>query len=324
MLGGSYAIALFDGNSGSLMTYLEKDWTQTSPRLRVRIKLQEISGVEYILLQAEESNTWDNPAQPNNLNDANSSLALPLNTFTPAPSDHCEFGFGNFLARNYSSDWESVHLTVCDDATTVLPYWPAVPPTPTLTHDDKGIDNPQGIDFSCDLTSSGYLTNDSVTPELDADGTTYYGETRFNPGNEAWDFDGLNDGQTVYGRVVVADVSGRSTSSPNATAIIPNRTTPTTPDIDDILAFFNDSVANQGLVGFGPGNSSKGRLDALRNMIEAAANLIGKGHIDEAYALLQNVYLRLDGNPQPPDFACGSAVSELVNMIQQLINSLED
>jgi hypothetical protein len=52
------------------------------------------------------------------------------------------------------------------------------------------------------LTSSAaaiYLTNDSVTLELDADGTTYYGETRTNPGDEYRDFDGLQCDQTVYG-----------------------------------------------------------------------------------------------------------------------------
>ena len=221
--GTIYKIALFNGHTGTLLASLDKDWTETSPRLRVRIKLQEVGPSDYIFLQAEESSSWDNPDQPNNIND--SSQAVLLTSFTSGPG-FSEFGFGNFVPLgNYYSDWESIHLTICDDDTTVLPYWPAEPPIPTLTHDDKGMDNPQGIDFLCDLTSSGYLTNDSVTSLLDADGTTYYGETRLNPGNEVWDFDGLNDDQTVYGRIVVTDVSGRSTISPDGITIIPNRTT---------------------------------------------------------------------------------------------------
>ena len=325
--GTTYKIALFDGHSETYWATLEKDWTETSPRLRVRIKLQEVGPSDYIYLQAEESSSWDNPDQPNNLND--SSQRVPLTSFTSGPTSgpgfSDEFGFGNFVPLGtYYSEWESIHLTVCDDDTTVLPYWPAVPPAPTLTHDDKGMDNPQGIDFSCDLTSSSYLTNDSVTPELDADGTTYYGETRLNPGNEAWDFDGLNDDQTVYGRIVVTDVSGRSTIGPDSTTVIPNRTTPTIPEIDDILTFFYDSVADESLVGNGPGNSANGRLGALRNMIEVSGDLINRGRITGACLLLQVAYLRVDGNPHPVDFASGPAALELANMIQQLINSLEE
>jgi len=67
-----------------------------------------------------------------------------------------------------------------------------------------GAGNPQGIDFSVDLSGSDYLGNDTVTPELDADGTTYVGETRTNPVSlETWDFDGLNDNLLVVGRFML-------------------------------------------------------------------------------------------------------------------------
>ena len=328
--GGGYCVVLMDGNTGQEKARLKQNWTGTSPRVRVRIKHQKVLGSDYIFLQAEESSSWDNPAQPNNLNDQPNSLGVEMygvTGFSPFPDflgTGEEVGFGNPIPGNYYSEWESIHLTICNDDTTVLPYWPTVPPTPTLVHDDKGMDNPQGIDFSCDLTSSGYLSNDSVTPVLDADGTTYYGETRLNPGNEAWCFDGLNDDQTVYGRIVVTDVSGRSTTGPDGSTVIPNRTTSTIPEIDDILTFFYDSVADESLVGNGPGNSANGRLDSLRNMIEVSGKLINRGRIAGACQLLQVAYLRVDGNPNPPDFASGPATLELANMIQQLINSLED
>jgi hypothetical protein len=292
-------------------------WDQTAPRYRIRLMRQ---GNE-IIMEAEPSNVFDDDP-------SKQSIAVPLNitNFPPlvgAPNMMQQVGFGNGMASgNQISTWENIHITVCDDATTILPYWPPEPPAPTLVHDDKGMDSPQGIDFSADLTGSGYLANDSVTPELDADGTTYYGETRTDPGSEAWDFDGLNDDQTVYGRVVASDVSGRSTIGPDDTTIIPDRTTPAAPQIADILMFFDDSVANGTLVGSGPGNSAKGRLGALRNMIDAAGDLISQGRITKACQQLQNAYLRVDGQPKPPEFATGQAAAQLANMIQQLINSL--
>lgn len=318
--GGKYYIVLMDVNDGHEEARLEQDWTEESPRLRVRIKRQEVGSQDYIFLQAEESSSWDNPAQPNHLNDPPNSLAVLMTNFTALPGSS-EVGFGNFITGNYYSDWESIHLTVCDDDTTVLPYWPPAPPAPTLVHDDKGMDSPQGIDFSCDLTSSGYLTNDSVTPELDADGTTYYGETRLNPGNEAWDFDGLNDDQTVYGRIVVTDVSGRSVIGPDGTTVIPNRTTNAIiQEIDDILTFYDDSVADGSLIGSGPGNSAKGRLNAIRNMIETARDLINQGQIEEARQQLQSIYKKIDGNPKPPDFVTGTAREELADSVLNLMD----
>ena len=50
--------------------------------------------------------------------------------------------------------------------------------------------------------------------------------------------------------------------------------------VSDILAFFDASVADGTLYGNGPGNSADGRRNALRNMIEAAGDLIDDGYID--------------------------------------------
>jgi uncharacterized repeat protein (TIGR02543 family) len=97
---------------------------------------------------------------------------------------------------------------------------------------------------------------------------------------------------------------------------------PPSQQITDILTFFNTSVNNGSLVGSGSGNSAQGRLGALKNMITAAGDLINQGRIAEARQQLQDVYLRVDGQPQPPDFATGTAATQLASMIQQLINSL--
>ena len=322
--GGSQRFALVDAIAGGELVSIAADWSIPADRYRVRLKRQQISGSDYMVLQAEKASEIDDPDDRNPDPDTPSSQKVLINELQWQLTTANELGFGHHSlpTGDFASDWVSVHVTGTNSAVDELPYWPPEPPAPTLVHDDKGMDSPQGIDFSADLTGSGYLANDSVTPELDADGTTYYGETRTDPGSEAWDFDGLNDDQTVYGRVVASDVSGRSTIGPDDTTIIPDRTTPAAPQIADILMFFDDSVANGTLVGSGPGNSAKGRLGALRNMIDAAGDLISQGRITKACQQLQNAYLRVDGQPKPPEFATGQAAAQLANMIQQLINSL--
>jgi len=92
--------------------------------------------------------------------------------------------------------------------------------------------------------------------------------------------------------------------------------------IADILDFFNSSVAAGTIIGNGPGNSSTGRLKALRNMIEAAGDLVEQGLIEESVNQLYDAYKRVDGLPKPPDFATGEDAEELATMIMQLIEDL--
>lgn len=92
--------------------------------------------------------------------------------------------------------------------------------------------------------------------------------------------------------------------------------------IVDILDFFDDSVENLSLEGSGPGKSADGRLQALRNMLESAGNLIAVGDIDGACAQLIAALGKCDGEPVPPDFVSGSAAEELKDMIMELIASL--
>ena len=97
---------------------------------------------------------------------------------------------------------------------------------------------------------------------------------------------------------------------------------PPSEQIGNILAFFDASVDEGTIVGDGPGNSAEKRLNALRNMIEAASDLIEVGLFEEACQQLLDVYRRMDGQPSPPDFVKGEAVPELAAMIQELMTSL--
>jgi len=93
---------------------------------------------------------------------------------------------------------------------------------------------------------------------------------------------------------------------------------PPSEQLDMILGFFDESVSNETLTGVGPGKSAKNRLNALRNMLEAAREHIGEGSIAEACQQLLDAYKKTDGNPKPPDFVTGEAASELANKIQAL------
>ena len=94
------------------------------------------------------------------------------------------------------------------------------------------------------------------------------------------------------------------------------------PTIDAILEFFDQSVADGLLTGDGPGNSANGRLEALRNMFEMAADLIAIGDIDGACGELKSASKKCDGAPKPPDFVAGPAASELCAMISDLMAEL--
>jgi hypothetical protein len=98
--------------------------------------------------------------------------------------------------------------------------------------------------------------------------------------------------------------------------------TPPLQQIADILAFIDTSAANGGLVGSGPGNSGPGRLNALKNMIKAAGDLIHNGFFGEACDQLLDAYHRTDGVPKPPDFVMGPAATDLASRIQDLRTSL--
>ena len=114
--------------------------------------------------------------------------------------------------------------------------------------------------------------------------------------------------------------------------------------IDGILDFFDTCVAHRSLEGYVPDKSGKkrsadkitkgngsdklaeNRLNALRNMIETAGNLIDSEKNDEACGQLEAVYKKMDGLNTPgdsKDFVEGDAVIELAAMVKDLMGKLE-
>jgi hypothetical protein len=92
--------------------------------------------------------------------------------------------------------------------------------------------------------------------------------------------------------------------------------------VQPILDFFDASVAAGTLYGDGPGNSANGRREALRNIIEAAGDLIADGALTEACQQLLNAYQRCDGLSRPPEFVAGPAAATLAQMILDLMGEL--
>jgi beta propeller repeat protein len=92
--------------------------------------------------------------------------------------------------------------------------------------------------------------------------------------------------------------------------------------VEDLLAFFDATVAAGTLVGDGAGASANRRLSALRNMLVAAGGMIAEAEVGDACAQLQDTLERTDGEPQPPDFVAGDDASELHARLGALLASL--
>ena len=95
--------------------------------------------------------------------------------------------------------------------------------------------------------------------------------------------------------------------------------------ITEILNFMDSSIEDGDLFGIGRGRSASNRLNALRNMIVAAGELIEAGFYEDACRQLDDAYMKCDGlNPpdSPPDFVNGPATPALAAMILNLIVDL--
>jgi hypothetical protein len=92
--------------------------------------------------------------------------------------------------------------------------------------------------------------------------------------------------------------------------------------IQETLDYFDASVAEGTLLGYGPGNSPSKRLKALRNMIESASDLINAGAYDQAIDQLESIAKKTDGESKPQDFVVGDPAVELNAMINNLIADL--
>ena len=95
--------------------------------------------------------------------------------------------------------------------------------------------------------------------------------------------------------------------------------------IEDIIDFVSDAVAEGTLLGSGPGKSAPGRVTAFENMLKAASDLISEGDTTGACRQLTDAYRKVDGLDRPPDFFSSEspAAADLADLIVALMTDLE-
>ena len=323
LLGGSVAERSFaiigDGSTTPAKTAANQpaeirvNWevTSSSPIYNVRLMLVGND----VVLEVEEFDAVERDRSP-----TKQKVVAPM-TIVNFPGSfgetNPEIGFGNRGSNATDSRWEEIHLTITDDSTTVLPYWPLLPPSPTLTLATAD-PPPHEVNSRVDLPLGAYLVNDAVTLVLD----TLSGELSSAPildpsappAQHIETFTGLTSDQTFTGWVEIADVSGRISIGPSVNVGPPQG------PIEAILEFFDESVGNGILEGAGddPGRM----LNAMKNMLVAAGALMEGDYFGWACFTLSRAEKHSDGIPSHSDLVIGEAVPELNGMIQQLRENL--
>ncbi len=143
-------------------------------------------------------------------------------------------------------------------------------------------------------------------------------ETVVPPGSNIYfgvDFAPASEG-FFSAQVVISWTNGASGTSTIELSGVGVSAQPPPVSIQEILAFFDASVANGSLVGAGPGVSATHRLRALRNMLVAADLKISQGDYEGACEQLNDACKRCD------DFCQGSASDDLEEMIRDLMEQL--
>lgn len=187
----------------------------------------------------------------------------------------------------------------------VSPHWPSPLAADLLANSSPA------FSFDCVAPSSCTCTNGACSFVL-APLATADLEVRFTPaslGSASATLAVNTTDQTNQAYVV--SLSGTGVPAPTPSELV-----------GDLLAFFAASVADGSLAGSGPGGSAAGRLNALKNMIKAAGDLITQGQYARACQQLLDAYQRVDGMSPPPDFAAGPAAAEVRARIGALRASL--
>jgi hypothetical protein len=162
------------------------------------------------------------------------------------------------------------------------------------------------VSLVAEISGSADFAITSSVPDRISPGTFVYIDVTFSPSAV-----GVAAANLLINEVVGTTLSGMGVAAE-----------PPPVSIADILAFFDASVADGTLVGSGPGNSADSRRDALRNMIEAAGELLDGGHIGDACRQLLDAYRRTDGLAEPPEFVAGPAAPTLAGLILDLLGGL--
>lgn len=132
----------------------------------------------------------------------------------------------------------------------------------------------------------------------------------------------INSGVYIATFTVIDDDGGVGSK----TVVVTVKEVELTPEeqIASILEFFDVSVENGALEGTGQNTfQAYQQLKLLRRILKKASDFIMKGLYGVACKPLEQAIQRIDGLPRPPDFAAGDAASDLTEMIEDLMATLE-
>ncbi len=92
--------------------------------------------------------------------------------------------------------------------------------------------------------------------------------------------------------------------------------------VSGLLTFIDDAIGNEMISGEGPGKSADNRVNALKNMLESAGDLIDEGLMQDTCEQLNSIYKKVDGMPKPPDFISGEAVPGVAAGVLEIMSDL--
>ena len=99
---------------------------------------------------------------------------------------------------------------------------------------------------------------------------------------------------------------------------------PPSQQIQNIIDFFDQSIEDGTIIGYGPRNCPEKRVIAIRCMLEAAGHLIDAGYTRLAIITLNAVDRISDGKKCPQDFIVGENVAPFNAMVNDLITALQE
>ncbi|MDJ0763518.1 MAG: NosD domain-containing protein [Myxococcota bacterium] len=141
------------------------------------------------------------------------------------------------------------------------------------------------------------LEDEPVALGLDAEGNVYV--SGHSPGNETgWDF------ATVKYATPSADLTPEE-------------------QVDAIIDHIDTSLADSSMIGTGPGKSAANKINALKNKIREAGEMIQAADLIGGCDQLAAARAKTDGVFPPPDFVEGPGAVALAELIQRLMNDLD-